>query len=72
MDFFEVIHHELGHTQYQMQYSNLPAPFRDGANGAFHEAVGEVMTLSVATPTHLMHSDIGLLDPDTDIDYGAR
>ncbi|XP_022085294.1 angiotensin-converting enzyme-like isoform X2 [Acanthaster planci] len=75
MDFFQTIHHELGHTQYQMQYSDLPFPFRDGANGAFHEAVGEVMTLSISTPAHLSHPDIGLLEPgsgtdeETDINF---
>ncbi|XP_038063858.1 angiotensin-converting enzyme-like isoform X2 [Patiria miniata] len=75
MDFFQTIHHELGHTQYQMQYSDQPYPFRDGANGAFHEAVGEVMTLSISTPTHLSHPDIGLLaegtglDNETDINF---
>ena len=68
MEYFQVIHHELGHTQYQMQYSTLPLSFHDGANGAFHEAVGEVMSLSISTPTHLSHPDIGLLEQGTGID----
>ena len=26
------IHHEMGHTEYQMLYKDQPLPFRDGAN----------------------------------------
>lgn len=54
------IHHELGHVQYYMQYKDQHVQFRGGANPAFHEAVGDVMSLSVSTPRHL-HT-IGLLD----------
>lgn len=54
------IHHELGHIQYQMQYSNLPTVFRDGANDGFHEAIGELMAMSGATPKHLY--SLGLID----------
>jgi peptidyl-dipeptidase A len=53
MDDFIVIHHEMGHTQYQMQYKNQPTLFREGANPGFHEAIGDVMALSVSTPKHL-------------------
>ncbi|XP_033643281.1 angiotensin-converting enzyme-like [Asterias rubens] len=76
MEYFQIIHHELGHTQYGMQYNDLPFLFHDGANGAFHEAVGEVMSLSVSTPAHLSHPDIDLLDAagtdfgkETDINF---
>lgn len=55
-----IIHHELGHTQYHMQYKNLPAVYRRGANEGFHEAIGELMALGAVTPKHL-HS-IGLMD----------
>ncbi|XP_078684270.1 angiotensin-converting enzyme-like isoform X1 [Branchiostoma floridae x Branchiostoma belcheri] len=72
MEDLLTIHHEMGHTQYQMQYAYRPLVFRDGANDAFHEAVGEVLALSAATPQHL-HA-IGLLDtvpddPDADINF---
>lgn len=26
------VHHEMGHIQYFMQYSDQPVPFREGAN----------------------------------------
>ncbi len=52
-------YHELGHTQYQMQYAHLPGVYRDGANSGFHEAVGELMSMAAATPSHL--HKIGLM-----------
>lgn len=59
MGDLEIVHHELGHIQYFLQYQHLPAAYRDGANPGFHEAVGDVIALSVSTPKHL--SKIGLL-----------
>ncbi len=56
---FNVVHHELGHNIYQRAYNQQPFLFRDGANGAFHEAVGDAVALSV-TPEYLVQ--IGLLD----------
>ncbi|XP_053409042.1 angiotensin-converting enzyme-like isoform X1 [Mercenaria mercenaria] len=53
MEDLVTIHHEMGHTQYQMQYRHQPIPFRDGANPGFHEAIGDVMALSAQTPEHL-------------------
>ncbi|KAG7467207.1 hypothetical protein MATL_G00150950 [Megalops atlanticus] len=62
MDDFLTVHHEMGHNQYQMAYRNLSYLLRDGANEGFHEAVGEIMSLSAATPKHLQA--LGLLAPD--------
>ncbi|XP_060715266.1 angiotensin-converting enzyme 2 [Tachysurus vachellii] len=73
MDHFLTAHHEMGHNQYQMAYRNLPYLLRDGANEGFHEAVGEIMSLSAATPSHLQ--SLGLLpsdfieDTETDINF---
>ncbi|KAK2820760.1 hypothetical protein Q5P01_023719 [Channa striata] len=60
MDDLITVHHEMGHVQYFLQYQNLPVSFRDGANPGFHEAIGDVLALSVSTPKHL--KSIGLLD----------
>ncbi|XP_060075065.1 uncharacterized protein LOC132554771 [Ylistrum balloti] len=60
IDTFQVIHHEMGHIQYYLQYKHLPWVFRAGANPGFHEAVGDVMAMSVLTPAHL--NKLGLLD----------
>lgn len=50
---FITIHHEMGHIQYYILYKNQPIIFRTGANPGFHEAIGDLMALSAATPTHL-------------------
>lgn len=50
---FETIHHEMGHIQYFIQYKDQPITFRNGANPGFHEAIGDLMALSVMTPNHL-------------------
>jgi len=49
---FSVIHHELGHIFYYQAYSHLPDIFQSGANDGFHEAVGDLLTLSI-TPDYL-------------------
>jgi peptidyl-dipeptidase A len=66
---FSTIHHELGHNYYQRAYNQLPMVFRDSANDGFHEALGDVLALSV-TPEYLVK--IGLLDkaPDASADTG--
>lgn len=59
MDQLFTVHHELGHIQYYLQYQDQPNVYRQGANPGFHEAVGDVLALSVSTPKHLQ--TIGLL-----------
>ena len=60
MDDFITIHHEMGHIEYYLQYTNLSVIYRGGANPGFHEAVGDTLALSVSTPKHL--KAVGLLD----------
>ncbi|XP_048526502.1 angiotensin-converting enzyme isoform X1 [Dendroctonus ponderosae] len=65
-------HHEMAHIHYFMAYKNQPKVFRDGANPAFHEAIGEAIGLSVGTPKHLQA--LGLVpvsveDTAVDINY---
>ncbi|KAM6897562.1 angiotensin-converting enzyme [Xenentodon cancila] len=72
MEQLFTVHHEMGHIQYYLQYKDQPVGFRNGANPGFHEAIGDIMSLSVSTPKHL-HS-IGLLhsetsDPESDLNY---
>jgi peptidyl-dipeptidase A len=67
---FVTVHHELGHIYYYQAYQRQPYLYRTGANDGFHEAIGDMIALSV-TPEYL--SRIGLLDqnkipsPDKDI-----
>lgn len=72
MDDLLVVHHEMGHVEYFLKYAKQPAFFRTGANPGFHEAIGDTIALSVATPKHL--KAVGLLkerpeDEETDINY---
>ncbi|MCF6293387.1 MAG: M2 family metallopeptidase [Robiginitomaculum sp.] len=66
---FKTIHHELGHNFYQRAYKNQPVFYKDGANDGFHEAIGDMISLSI-TPDYLVQ--IGLLDaadvPDASAD----
>ncbi|KAJ8984247.1 hypothetical protein NQ317_007479 [Molorchus minor] len=48
-----IAHHEMGHIQYFMQMEDQPFMFREPPNRAFNEAIGDLITLSVATPNHL-------------------
>jgi peptidyl-dipeptidase A len=67
---FSVVHHELGHNYYQMAYAKQPFLFRDSANDAFHEAIGDTIALSV-TPPYL--KQLGLIEtvpePSSDIGF---
>ena len=68
---FVVIHHELGHNYYQRAYGVQDMLYRDSANDGFHEAIGDLIALSI-TPEYLVQ--IGLLDegdvPSADADTG--
>jgi peptidyl-dipeptidase A len=66
---FDVVHHELGHNYYQRAYKAQSPIFQTGANGGFHEAIGDMIALSI-TPEYLQQ--IGLLDevPDASSDIG--
>ncbi|GLQ19103.1 M2 family metallopeptidase [Algimonas porphyrae] len=57
---FNTVHHELGHNIYQRAYKDQPVFYKDGANDGFHEAIGDMIALSI-TPEYLV--EIGLLDP---------
>lgn len=47
------IHHEMGHIAYFQQYAEQPLLLRGAANPAFHEAVGDAISLSFLNPKHL-------------------
>ncbi|MEM9620714.1 MAG: M2 family metallopeptidase [Pseudomonadota bacterium] len=66
-DDFYTVYHELGHNYYQRAYKHQSPLFRTGANSGFHEAIGDMIALSI-TPDYLRQ--VGLLDsvPDPDAD----
>jgi peptidyl-dipeptidase A len=59
--WFGTAHHELGHVYYYLAYSRPEVPhlLREGANRAFHEAIGELARLA-AEQTPYLHS-VGVL-----------
>ena len=59
-DDFITIHHELGHNYYQRAYKEQDPLHLNGANDGFHEAIGDMIALSI-TPEYLVQ--IGMLDP---------
>jgi peptidyl-dipeptidase A len=47
-EWYETVHHELGHIYYFMSYSRpeVPLVLRQGANRAYHEGIGSMMGLA--------------------------
>ncbi|MHA6333330.1 M2 family metallopeptidase [Qipengyuania sp. CAU 1752] len=70
-DDFITIHHELGHNYYQRAYNQQDFLHLNGANDGFHEAIGDMIALSI-TPDYLV--EIGMLEqsqvPSADKDIG--
>ncbi|MGH9750982.1 MAG: M2 family metallopeptidase [Candidatus Polarisedimenticolia bacterium] len=66
---FRTVHHELGHNFYQRAYRRQPPMFRGGANGAFHEAIGDTIALSI-TPGYLKRIGLLKVDPPPGGDRG--
>jgi peptidyl-dipeptidase A len=61
--WFETAHHELGHIYYFLAYSRPEVPFllREGANRAFHEAVGDLAALASSETPYLVK--VGVMPP---------
>ena len=54
--WFATAHHELGHIYYYISYSTpaVPMLLREGANRAFHEAIGELAKLASEETPYLV------------------
>jgi peptidyl-dipeptidase A len=67
-EWYETTHHELGHIYYYLSYSNpdVPLLLRDGANRAYHEAVGSLMGLAAMQPKFV--AAVGLSTGETKAD----
>jgi len=66
--WYETVHHELGHVYYFMAYSNpnVPLVLRDGANRAYHEAIGSMIGLAASQRQFLVNR--GLAPADAEVD----
>ena len=67
-DWFQTTHHELGHIYYFLAYSNpgVPLILREGANRAFHEAIGDLIGIAARQVPYL--KEIGVMPADAKID----
>ncbi|MDX2234683.1 MAG: M2 family metallopeptidase [Hyphomonadaceae bacterium] len=66
---FQTVHHELGHNYYQRAYKDQAFMFKDGANDGFHEAIGDMVGLSI-TPEYLRQIGLIRAVPDASADTG--
>lgn len=67
-EWYETSHHELGHIYYYISYSNPNTPLllRNGANRAYHEAMGSLMGLASLQKPFLVGR--GLISKDAKVD----
>lgn len=67
-EWYETSHHELGHIYYYLTYSNPDVPYilREGANRAYHEAIGSLMGLAAMQKPFLIHLQLIAEDSKTD------
>jgi peptidyl-dipeptidase A len=67
-DWYETTHHELGHIYYYVSYTNpnVPPLLRDGANRAYHEAIGSMIGLASMQRPFLVAR--GLASKDAKVD----
>jgi peptidyl-dipeptidase A len=58
--WFFTSHHEMGHIYYYQAYTRpeVPPILREGANRAFHEAVGELITIATGQVPYLRNRGI--------------
>ncbi len=67
-EWYATTHHELGHIYYYMAYSRpeVPPTLREGANRAYHEAVGSLMGLAAQQPRFVQAIGIPMSGPKPD------
>ncbi|RZJ28853.1 MAG: peptidase [Flavobacterium sp.] len=59
-EWYETSHHELGHIYYYISYSTpeVPILMREGANRAYHEALGSLMGMAAMQKPFLENLDL--------------
>jgi peptidyl-dipeptidase A len=67
-EWYETTHHELGHIYYYTSYTNpkVPKLLREGANRAYHEAMGSMMGVAAMQKPFLVGR--GLIPADAKVD----
>jgi peptidyl-dipeptidase A len=71
-EWYETVHHELGHIYYYLTYSNpeVPLVLRSGANRAYHEGIGSMIGLAALQRRFL--ADRGLVSLTAQVDSTAQ
>ncbi len=66
--WFSTAHHELGHVYYYLSYDRpgIPIFLREGANRAFHEGIGDLISIAAGQEPYLR--SVGILPPGVKID----
>ncbi len=59
-EWYETSHHELGHIYYYISYTDpsVPVLLREGANRAYHEAIGSLMGMAAMQKPFLENLDL--------------
>ncbi|MBN8706684.1 MAG: M2 family metallopeptidase [Bacteroidetes bacterium] len=67
-DWYETVNHELGHIYYYLSYTNpdVPPLLREGANRAYHEAIGTQIGMAAMMKSFLASN--GLLPANSQTD----
>ncbi|AWI26188.1 M2 family metallopeptidase [Flavobacterium pallidum] len=67
-EWYETSHHELGHIYYYISYSTPEVPYllREGANRAYHEALGSLMGMAAMQKPFM--ENLGLIPKGTKSD----
>ncbi|HEX2191230.1 MAG TPA: M2 family metallopeptidase [Longimicrobiaceae bacterium] len=70
--WFETANHELGHVYYYINYTRpeVPLVLREGANRAYHEAIGSMIGLAASQRRFLVGR--GLVPADAKVDERAK
>ncbi len=68
--WFSTSHHELGHIYYYISYTRpeVPLLLREGANRAFHEGIGELISIASTQLPYLAARGIAPKDAKVDAD----
>ncbi|MGH7452568.1 MAG: M2 family metallopeptidase [bacterium] len=67
-EWYETVHHELGHVYYYISYTNpdVPLLLREGANRAYHEGIGSLMGLAAMQKPFIEHLQLIAANGKTD------
>ena len=66
--YWKVAHHEMGHLMYYRAYRDQPDIYRNPANAALDEAIGDTIAMSSLTLRHMQQ--LGFTNDQPSNQYG--